>query len=92
MTKLIQLLVADWLTGVWWAELWSSGRNNLMAARDPSNSSEDADLPPGHLFFVHLHRLQTKMEVRETTAGTPSPSHRASKWITKSTINTISDL
>lgn len=62
MAQVIQLLIVDWLTAVWWAGLctrWRLGRGkDLVAAWDSSNRCERANFSARNFFFVHLHCLK----------------------------------
>lgn len=58
VADVIQNIVVYRLPDVPDRPLHVSGRNDLMSPRCIFVGGEDADFPPGHFFFVNVHRLQ----------------------------------
>ena len=60
MAHVVQEAVVDGLADVAYGPLWVGGGDDLVGAGRVLVGGEDADLPPGHLLFVDIHRLSRK--------------------------------
>lgn len=62
VSYVIQQAVVNRLADVAHGPLGIGRSNDLVCARGILISSEDADLTPGHLLFVDVHRLQSEQK------------------------------
>lgn len=58
MAHVVQHAVVDGLSNVADRPLWVGGGDDLVCAGRVLVGGEDANLPPGNLLFVDVHRLQ----------------------------------
>lgn len=63
VSYVVQQAVVDGLADVAHGPLGISRGDDLVRARGILIGSEDADLTPGHLLFVDVHRLESEQNI-----------------------------